>query len=106
MWWASPSLRVDLDAHGLVEFCEVTFDDGEPHVSLDGLDLLGLPADEVAALLAASLGGDYEESGCTFRCPSGLALWRATLPEAGHANPDDREGRYWRTVAVAAPGYW
>jgi hypothetical protein len=106
MWWASPSLRVDLDADGLVEFCEVTFDDGEPHVSLDGVDLLALPADEVAAHLSASLGGDFEESGYSFTCPSGLTLWRATLPEDGDANPNDRGGRYWRTVAVAAPGYW
>ena len=106
LWWASPSLRVDLDANGLVEFCEVTYNDGEPHVSLEGVDLLGLPADEVAAHLSASMGGDYDESGYSFTCPSGLALWRAALPEDGDANPNDRGGRYWRTVAVAAPGYW
>jgi len=106
LWWADPSLRVDLDADGWVEFCEVTFNDGEPHVSLDGIDLLARPADEVAAHLSASLGGDYEESGYSYTCPSGLALWRATLPEEGDTNPDDREGRYWRTVGVAAPGYW
>ncbi len=106
MWWASPSLRVDLDADGRVEFCEVTFVDGEPQATLDGVDLLALPADEVAALVAASLGGGYEENGYSFTCPSGLALWRVALPGDGEADPDDRGGRHWRTLAIAAPGYW
>lgn len=106
MWWADPSLRVDLDSKGRVEFCEVTFVDGEPRTTLDGVDLLALPADEVAALLAASWGGAYEEGGYSFTCPPGLALWRATLPGDGETDPDDRGGRHWRTLAVAAPGYW
>jgi hypothetical protein len=107
LWWRDPSLRVDLDAEGLVEFCEVTFVGSGPLVIFGGVDLLGLPAAQVAEMLTSTLGGDYEEGGYSFISPSGLALWRPVLPsEAGDANPDDRQGAYWRTVGVAAVGYW
>lgn len=106
LWWSNPSLRVDLDAQGRVEFCEVTYEDGGPQTTFDGIDLLALPADQVATHLASSLGGSYEEGGHSFTCPTGLALWRPTLPGGDEADPDDRGGQYWRTLAVAARGYW
>ena len=106
LWWQEPSVRVDIDEQGLAVLCEATFVDGDPQAVFDGIDLLGVPASEVAELLASTLGGYYEEGGHTFTCPSGLSLWRDSLPNEGPANPDDRGGDYWRTVAVAAPGYW
>ena len=74
---------------------------------LDDTDLFGRPASDVAEILEASDHGRFEEDGYTFTCPTGLSLWRAVIPRGdADADTDDRDGAYWRTVAVAAPGYW
>ena len=74
---------------------------------LGDTDLFGSPASDVAEVLISSQRGVFEENGHTFTCPSGLSLWRAVLPDGdAEADADDRDGEYWRTVAVAAPGYW
>jgi hypothetical protein len=101
-------LRVDLDDQGTVEFCEVTYSEGEPQAMLDDTDLFGSPASAVAEILVASQRGRFEEDGHTFTCPTGLSLWRAVVPNDADAaaDIDDRDGEYWRTVAIAAPGYW
>jgi hypothetical protein len=107
LYWDRPALRVDLDDQGNVEFCEATYADGEPQAMLGDTDLFGSPASEVAEVLKASQHGYFEEDGYAFTCPTGLALWRAVLPHGdADADTDDRDGDYWRTVAVAAPGYW
>ena len=110
LYWDRPALRVDVDDEGTVEFCEVTYADGEPRAMLGDTDLLGRPANEVAEILTSSQHGFLEEGGYTFTCPTGLSLWRAVLPHGdADADSDDRDyrdGDYWRTVAVAAPGYW
>lgn len=105
--WERPALRVDVDDQQNVEFCEVTFADGEPQAMLGDMDLFGRPASEVAEILKASQHGYFEEDGYSFTCPTGLSLWRAVLPhDDGDADTDDRDGAFWRTVAIAAPGYW
>ena len=105
--WDRPALRVDLDDDGNVEFCEATYTDGEPRAMLGDTDLFGSPASDVAESLISSQHGFFEEAGHTFTCPTGLSLWRAVLPDGDvEADTDDRDGEYWRTVAVAAPGYW
>ena len=81
---------------------------------LGDTDLLGRAANDVAEILGASQHGRFEEDGYTFTCPTGLSLWRAVLPHDADgdavtdadADTDDRDGAFWRTVAVAAPGYW
>ena len=107
LYWDRPALQVDLDGDGNVEFCEATYADGEPRVMLGDTDLLGSPASEVAEILMSSQHGSFAEDGYAFTCPTGLSLWRAVVPDGdADADTDDRDGNYWRTVAVAAPGYW
>jgi hypothetical protein len=107
LFWDRPALRVDLDDPGDVVFCEVTYGDGGPQVMLEGTDIFGRPATEVAQILTAVHQGYFGDNGYSFTCPSGLALWRPVLPDDGEDyDTDDRRGDYWRTAAVAAPGYW
>ena len=74
---------------------------------LENMDLFGSPASEVVEILKTSQHGQVEEDGYTFTCPTGLSLWRAVLPhDDADTDIDDRDGEYWRTVAIAAPGYW
>ncbi len=108
LFWDLPGLRVDLDSSDLVEFVELSWDPAAPAAATyAGMDVLGMPVEEVAHALTVSDAGYFDERGHSFVCPSGLALWRPVLPDGDDSQEDEyRNGAYWATVSVAAPGYW
>jgi hypothetical protein len=108
LFWYLPSLRVDIDFSGLVEFAELSWGPAAPAAATyAGIDLLGTPVEAVASALIISDAGYFAERGHSFVCPNGLALWRPVLPDGEDTQEDEyRNGAFWATVAVAAPGYW
>jgi hypothetical protein len=110
-WWARSSLCVEFDEQERVEFVEVTHDaELGWRVLYDQRDLLTVPADDAPAILHREQPR-YDEDGHSLVCPTGLALWRPITPEtqdddATELEDDHQSGRCWRTVAVAAAGYW
>jgi hypothetical protein len=72
-------------------------------VTWRGIDVFGIPADDVARQIQSHTRVVVEDEGGSLTAPDLLlALWRPFLPE----DADDPEGRYWRSALVAASGYY
>ena|SRR5437899_7549978 len=97
-------LQVAYDAADRVEYIEL---DGPGAIDavFHGGSLLNVPAEEVRDWMKqfAEYDPDDPELGYSYVYPTlDLSLWRPVLPE----NPDDNEGRFFRSVGVGRSGYF
>lgn len=92
------------DADDRLEAIEFGRPDGnDDAITYDGLDVFTTPAADLVAQLRqhTTIHAEAEEDGHFFTAPNLLlSLWLVT-PEA----PDEQEGRFFRSVLIARPGY-
>lgn len=94
----------------IAEFIELSRDCGF-EAFLDGIDVFGIPADELIVRLAqiSAFDQDDPELGYSYVFPEReLALWRPVFPgeDGNEEDQEGDEGRYFATVGVGVQGYF
>lgn len=101
--WLEACFQVTFDGSGKVVDIMLCAK-GPVVATLQGVDVLHRPAEDVLAALSGLGQGRYEEDGFSFAFSEArVAFWRQGLPDDDW-EPEDhdqyREGRYWDTVST------